>query len=260
MQKPELTITATDTNQPEAAQKISGKDHSAFSHDITEHKEISCDECHQRENDPLTLKYAGHDSCIKCHLSEFTDPGSGICVVCHDRLDTVPATMRPFPARFVEGFNMRFDHAAHAQGAGRPPEGCASCHRPSGAAQSIPAGINSHANCFTCHTPESSIGSCSVCHTLAPYQRTQPVSTIFKASFRHSDHTIRQGVNCADCHSVKAGAPQSRQVNAPAAVQHFSAGGSVSCRTCHNDRRAFGERDFANCKRCHTGAGFDMLP
>jgi hypothetical protein len=29
-----------------------------------------------------------------------------------------------------------------------------------------------------------------------------------------------------------------------------------SCMTCHNDRRAFGTENFANCKRCHEGTTF----
>jgi hypothetical protein len=193
-------------------------------------------------------------------LNEFTNPASGICTICHDGLKSVPATMRAFPARFNEGFNMKFDHAAHSSGAGRPREGCAACHQPQGAAKSIPAGIGTHNTCFTCHTPESNIGSCNVCHETAPYRRTVASRTVFKAVFSHADHTGRQGVTCTECHTVRAGAPQSRQVAAPVAVQHFSAGGSVSCRTCHNDRRAFGEENFVNCKRCHGGPGFDMIP
>lgn len=257
--KTDVTITAKDTNAP-TVQKIADKDYSKFSHSVPEHEEISCDVCHKREDISTALKFPGHDSCISCHLNEFTNPESGICIMCHDNLQTVPATMKSFPVRFNEGFNMKFDHAAHMRGAGRPSAGCAACHQPQGAAQSIPAGINSHATCYTCHTPESNIGSCNVCHEIAPYRRTQVARTIFKAVFRHSDHTFRQGVNCNDCHTVRAGAPQTKQVAVPIAVQHFSSGGTVNCRTCHNDSRAFGESDFANCQRCHGGSGFDMLP
>ncbi len=248
----EVAITAKDTPEP-FVQNISGKDFSKFSHTVPEHFKTSCDSCHKREGSSQILNYSGHNSCISCHLNEFTNPQSGICAVCHDDLKVVPATMKAFPTRFVEGFNMKFDHAAHLN-----ETGCASCHQQRGASQSIPVNVNAHANCFACHTQESNIGSCNYCHDLAPYQRTQPNRTIFKAAFRHSDH--QRSVACTDCHTVKAGAPQSRQVAAPVAVQHFGAGGSVSCRTCHNDRRAFGENDFANCKRCHSGSGFDMLP
>lgn len=258
-EKAEVPITAADTNPP-PVQKVSDKNYGRFSHTVPEHVEINCDECHRRSAGSLELKYSGHDSCISCHLNEFTNAGSGICTVCHDDLKTVPATMKPFPARFNEQFNMKFDHAAHDSGAGRPAAGCAACHLPQGAAVSIPVGINAHANCFTCHTPESSIGSCNVCHDTAPYRRTPPTSIVFREVFSHSDHTFRQGVSCTECHTVRAGAPQSRQVSAPVAIQHASSGGAVNCRTCHNDRRAFGEQNFANCKRCHGGPGFDMLP
>lgn len=258
-EKTEVTITGKDTNPP-TFQTISDKDYSKFSHSVAEHKEIDCDSCHKREDNSLTLNYSGHDSCISCHLNEFTNPESGICAICHDNLKTVPATMNSFPAQFKEQFNMKFDHAIHNQGAARPQAGCAACHLPQNAAQSIPIGIKSHANCFTCHTSESNIGSCNYCHDSAPYQRTVASRTVFKAVFSHSDHTFRQNVNCADCHTVKAGAPQSKQIAVPVAVQHFASGGSVSCRTCHNDSRAFGEKSFSNCKRCHNGSGFDMLP
>lgn len=250
--KIEATLTAEDTAPP-TAEKISDKDYSKFSHSVPEHFETNCDSCHKREGSSLALNYSGHDSCISCHLNEFTNPKSGICAVCHDDLKVVPATMKTFPTRFREGFNMKFDHAAHLS-----ETGCASCHQPQGAAQTIPSGINSHSQCFACHTSESNIGSCNYCHDLAPYQRTSASRTIFKAVFRHSDH--QRSVGCTDCHTVKRGEPQSRQVAAPVAVQHFGAGGSISCRSCHNDRRAFGENDFANCKRCHGGSGFDMLP
>jgi c(7)-type cytochrome triheme protein len=257
--KTDVVITAKDRNLPTPV-KISDKSYNTFSHSVPEHKEINCDSCHKREANSLKLDYSGHDSCISCHLNEFTNPESGICTICHDDLQKVPATMKSFPIRFNEQFNMKFDHAAHSQGAGRPQAGCAACHQPQGAAQAIPVGINTHATCFTCHTPESKIGSCNYCHETAPYRRTVSTRTIFKAVFSHTDHTFRQGVNCNECHTVKAGAPQSKQVSTPVAVQHFESGGAVSCRTCHNDRRAFGEENFANCKRCHEGTGFDMLP
>lgn len=257
--KTDVTITAKDKNPPPAL-KISDKDYSRFSHSVPEHDKIECDSCHKRESNSLALKYPGHDACISCHLNEYTNPQSGICAVCHDDLQQVPATMKSFPVRFNEGFNMKFDHAAHERGAGRPAAGCATCHQPRGAGKTIPAGINTHATCFTCHTPESNIGSCNYCHEMAPYQRTVPSSKLFKAVFSHKDHTFRQGVNCADCHTVKAGAPQSKQVGAPVPVQHFSSGGAISCRTCHNGSRAFGEENFTNCQRCHQGGGFDMIP
>lgn len=253
-----LTITGTNTYTPAPVTNISNKsNYDKFSHEIVEHAAINCDSCHARDSGSAKLKFPGHDSCTSCHLGEFTDPGSAMCSICHTDVKSAPAGMKAFPVRFNEGFSMRFDHADHNIGKGRPAEGCASCHAPAGAGRTIPAGINAHSSCYTCHTPESTIGSCNTCHAIEPYTRTAASRATF-AAFRHSDHTGR--VSCADCHNVRPGAPQGRQVISPVAVEHFQASGTVSCRTCHNDRRAFGEANFANCKRCHTGSGFDMLP
>jgi c(7)-type cytochrome triheme protein len=252
------TITSSETPVPPPV-KISDTTFESFSHKVPEHQQFECSSCHQREGTSLDLEFAGHDSCIGCHLNQFTNPERAMCSICHADLQSVPPTTREFPTRFREGFNMKFDHAAHSRGNARPAEGCTSCHSPAGAAQSIPAGFNAHSNCYACHTPESKVGSCNVCHELAPYIRTPASRYVFKAVFSHNDHTGRQGVSCNECHDIREGAPQSRQVSHPAAVQHKETGGS-SCRTCHDDRRAFGEANFANCKRCHTGSGFDMLP
>jgi c(7)-type cytochrome triheme protein len=253
-----LTITGTNTYSPPPVTQISDKkSYDKFSHEVPEHAAINCDSCHQREAGSPKLKFPGHDSCIACHTGEFASDGSLMCSICHSDVKSAAVGMNAFPARFNEGFNMRFDHAAHSTGAARPAEGCASCHAPAGAGRTIPAGIGAHSSCYTCHTPESKVGSCNTCHTIAPYSRTVASRATF-AAFRHSDHTGR--VSCAECHNVRPGAPQGRQIGSPVAVQHFSSAETVSCRTCHNDRRAFGEADFSNCKRCHTGAGFDMLP
>lgn len=252
-----LAITGANTYSPPAVEVSHKTSYDTFSHETPEHAAINCDSCHNRAEDPLKLKFPDHDSCNSCHIGEMTSAGSAMCFICHSDVKTVPAGMKAFPARFNEGFNMRFDHAAHLSGAARPAEGCASCHAPAGAGRTIPAGVSAHSNCYTCHTPESKIGSCNTCHTIAPYSRTMASRATF-AAFRHSDHT--GSVSCAECHNVRPGALQGRQVASPVAVEHFQSGGEVSCRTCHNDRRAFGEADFINCKRCHTGSGFDMLP
>ena len=57
-------------------------------------------------------------------------------------------------------------------------------------------------------------------------------------------------------HQVRAGAPQTRQVASPQPTQHFGTGRAQNCMTCHNNRRAFGGDDFADCKRCHKGQTF----
>lgn len=253
----DLTITGTNTYSPPPATEASDKVYDKFSHEVAEHAAIDCDSCHDRQKDSAKLKFPGHSSCTTCHLGEFTNPKSEMCSICHSDLKSVPAGMKVFPVRFSEGFNMKFDHEAHSIAPGRPPAGCASCHAPAGAARTIPAGITAHNNCYTCHTPESKIGTCNTCHTIAPYSRTSASRMAF-AAFRHSDHT--GSVSCDECHDVRPGAPLGRQVVSPVAVEHHDSGGTISCRSCHNDSRAFGEANFANCKRCHTGSGFNILP
>jgi len=97
-----------------------------------------------------------------------------------------------------------------------------------------------------------------MCHSQAGYRRTSTSAAAFQASFSHADHGARQRLNCADCHSITAGAPQTRQVSSPVVGQHFSSNRAMKCMTCHNDKRAFGDRNFANCKLCHTKATFRM--
>ena len=259
-EKAPVVITASET--PEAiAVRASDRAFKEFSHGIPEHKQFECSSCHRREGKTGDLKFAGHDSCVGCHISQFTNAGQQtMCVICHADMNASPPTMKEFPTKFGEGFNMKFVHASHISGEGRPPEGCASCHEPAGAGKSIPIGVEAHANCYTCHTPESKIGSCNVCHELAPYRRTPPGRYVFRAVFSHREHSGAQGVGCNDCHSVRA-AQQGNQVSNIAAQEHTGAGNN--CASCHNGSRVFGGNDPTNmttCKRCHTGSGFDMLP
>ena len=259
--KTPVVITASET--PEAiAVRASDKTFKNFSHSIPEHQKFECNSCHRREGATLDLNFAGHDSCVGCHISQFTNPEQQtMCTICHDDMKAAPPTMREFPTKFEEGFNMKFVHSAHISGKGLPPQGCASCHESAGAGKSLPVGIEAHANCYTCHTPESQIGSCNVCHEIAPYRRTPAGRYVFRAVFSHREHSSAQGVNCSECHSVRAGAPQGGQVSTIEAQEHKGAGNN--CASCHNGSRAFGGNDPTNmttCGRCHSGSGFNMLP
>ena len=262
-EKVQVPLTAAETPEPLAI-KASDSTFATFSHKVPEHKQFDCVSCHRREGKSKQLEYAGHDSCVGCHLSQFTNPGEkpAMCAICHDKMDAVPPTTRAFPVKFLEGFNMKFDHAAHERGKGRPAQGCAACHSPSGNGQTIQSGIDTHNNCYTCHTPESKIGSCTVCHALAPYNRTLQSQYNFKAIFRHGDHSARQGVSCNECHSVTAGAPLGRQVSNITILEHRTSPGN-NCLQCHNGRRAFTGNnpfDVGSCTKCHKGSGFGALP
>jgi c(7)-type cytochrome triheme protein len=244
----------------------SRQDYGTFSHATRAHADTNCNSCHQRPDNSMTPSFAGHSACINCHLTQFVTPQSPMCTICHSNVQSSPAPMRAFPASFNERFNMKFDHVAHNRGEGRPGEGCVACHKPlrGGAALSIPANLTAHNQCYSCHTPNRvvggrDIGSCSMCHSLGGYRRTPTNAVAFQASFSHSDHGARQRLGCADCHAVKAGASQTKQVSSPVVAEHFSSGRATSCMTCHNNKRAFGDRNFANCKRCHTRPTFTLI-
>jgi c(7)-type cytochrome triheme protein len=257
--KSPVPLTAVET-APLIPASTAAKVFKTFSHKVPEHKKFACDTCHQREGRSAQIELAGHESCIGCHLNQFIARDDQLmCTICHDNLKSDPPTQRAFPTRFAEGFNMKFDHAAHTRGAGQPREGCAACHKPSGPGQTIPVGIQTHSTCYACHTAESKIGTCNVCHQMAPYTRTLQSQYSFKAIFTHGDH---RAVGCDECHKVVPGAPNARQVTHISILEHRAAP-TNTCLQCHNGKRAFTGNDPFNvgsCVRCHKGPGFAKLP
>lgn len=232
-----------------------------FSHSTPEHARLACDSCHRRADNSPSPRLPGHKACADCHLAQFTTAGTPFCAVCHTSLDARQPPVKNFPA--LRSFGVRFDHAQHNAGPARPEAGCASCHAPArrGVALSIPAGLAAHANCYQCHTPQArsagrDIGSCGACHAPGAHRPTTTSARSFRVGFSHATHGARQGMACADCHTVRAGLPQSRQVSSPLPTQHFGSARAQSCMTCHNNRRAFGGDDFSDCKRCHKGQTF----
>ncbi len=65
--------------------------------------------------------------------------------------------------------------------------------------------------------------------------------------------TGSEGLNCNECHRVRAGVARQLQVSAPQPLNHHASSRALSCMSCHNGKRAFGGDDFSVCKRCHTG-------
>lgn len=244
-----------------AAAAPQGVDASRFSHSLERHASLACASCHERPDNSPAPRWPGHKACTDCHVQQFVTQGGQLCLNCHANVEGGNPPLKSFPG--LSEFNMRFDHARHTEGGGRPPEGCASCHRPlrRAVALSIPAGAPAHENCYGCHTPQSrgsagDIASCSTCHARGGYRRTPTAARAYSVSFSHAAHGARQRLSCNDCHQVRAGAGQGRQVTAPQPTQHFGSSRAQSCMTCHNNRRAFGGDDFADCKRCHKGQTF----
>lgn len=244
-----------------------GIDYSKFVHTSQRHASLACTDCHARADNSATPRFPGHAACTKCHLAQFVTPKVPMCVICHSDVKTAAAPLKAFPSRFNENFNVKFDHAQHMTGTARPGSGCQACHGRSsarGAALAIPAGVNAHTGCYSCHTPASKsargrdLASCGVCHDEKPYQRTSTNARSFRYAFSHAQHGRRERLDCGDCHRLTAGAPQSRQVSSPAPLEHFPAGG-MNCFTCHNGKRSFGgDLAFKDCARCHRGATFRM--
>jgi predicted CXXCH cytochrome family protein len=231
-------------------------DFTKFTHTNPMHSRLPCLLCHHRETTstrPQRPGKGGHLPCAGCHAQQFANAGSPICTICHT--DVQKGALKPFPP--LRSFRVKFDHARHV---GMTGVGCNTCHRPDrgGVAQSIPARANGHVVCYQCHTPRAQsngrdISSCGTCHQLGSYSRTPALAQSFRVSFSHAKHGAPQKLSCNDCHNVKAGVPQRKQVSAPAPLNHHAKAGTESCMTCHNGKRAFGGDDFTSCKRCHQG-------
>lgn len=238
----------TGQAEPGVSVETAAQDYSRFRHDSPQHTRMPCLVCHVRSDNSTKVSYPGHIPCASCHQQQFADNTNKICSICH-----TPTSVKPFPG--LRSFNTRFDHSKHLR-----QTGCATCHKPSarGAALSMPSG-RGHATCFTCHGPNSTsagkqISSCSTCHSPGRPSRFSEASRAYRVNFSHSEHRVAR-MDCSQCHVVRRGSG-TRQVSSPLVSMHFAPERASSCAACHNDKRAFGTADPAECKRCHTGATF----
>lgn len=241
----DITASFTDVTAVENAAQM---DYSHFKHTNDAHTRLPCLLCHKRDGGTARFRMPGninHEPCAGCHQVQFQDTSSGICTICHTGGAGGPVKMLPG----MQDFTSRFNHGRHQRQAN-----CATCHTPNrrGVGYSVPQSWNAHTTCFRCHTASSPIGSCDTCHVGGrPVRNNDNARAYSVTPFNHSEHVRGANLNCANCHSVQAGSAKGRQVTAPVAAQHFPPAGSTSCATCHNNKRAFGPPDFADCKRCH---------
>ena len=248
------------SNEPQSPQQQmqfpEGLDYSKFQHDSRNHSRLPCLLCHRRDSNAPVPRRPGasqHLPCAGCHAQQFSNADSPLCTICHT--DVKSGALKSFPR--LRSFRMKFDHARHMN---MGNVSCATCHRSSrgGVALSIPAGFNAHTTCYRCHTPRAQSGgrdisSCGTCHQLGGYSRTPQFAQAFRVGFSHAKH---EKTPCIECHKIRAGMPQRRQVTQPEPLNHHATGRGPSCMTCHDGKRAFGGDDFAVCKRCHTGAAW----
>lgn len=240
-----------ESNEQQTQAPAEGFDYSKFQHTSRNHSRQPCLVCHRRESNsprPALPGKANHLPCAGCHAQQFSSSESPICTICHT--DVKSGALKFFPR--LTGFRMKFDHAVHV---GMSSVSCSTCHHPArgGGALSIPAGFNAHTTCYRCHTPRAqsggrNISSCGICHQLGRYSRTPEFAPAFRVNFSHARH---QKLTCKECHQVRPGLPQRRQVSAPEPLNHRAMGRRQSCMTCHDGKRAFGGDDFSVCKRCH---------
>jgi c(7)-type cytochrome triheme protein len=232
-------------------------DFAKFQHKNDNHARLPCLLCHRREGTsavPARPGAGGHLPCTGCHAKEFANSSSPVCAICHTNSQS--GALKAFPP--LRSFNLRFDHARHSR-MGRVS--CSTCHRPSrgGVAMTIPTGFNAHVTCYQCHGPQAKSGdrdisSCGTCHQLGGYSRTPTQAAAFRVGFSHAKHGGAQKLSCTECHSVRAGMPQRRQVISPLAFNHHAPAGAKSCATCHTGKVAFGGDDFSVCIKCHRGS------
>ena len=234
-------------------------DYSKFKHDNRDHARLPCLLCHRRENNspqPTLPGKAAHAPCTGCHQQQFAGGAANeICTICHT--DAQSGKVKAFPP--LRSFDARFDHAKHAA----TGAACSTCHRRNrdGVGLTIPARLNAHVTCFSCHTPNAqangrNISSCGTCHQLGRLVRTSPRAPAYRVGFSHANHDASEKLACADCHNVRAGLPRGRQVSSPVPLNHHAPARGSSCATCHNGKRTFGGDDFAACKRCHKGSAW----
>ena len=245
------SLTTAQSQQPQM-QFPEGLDYSKYLHGSQYHSRLPCLLCHRRETNTAQPNLPGgkdHLPCKGCHVQQFAASDGPICTICHS--DVKAGAVRAFPR--MKSFRMTFDHATHVR---MNNVSCVACHKPSrgGVALSIPAGFSAHNTCYRCHTPQAKadgrdISSCSTCHQLGNYSRTPEFAQAYRVNFSHRKH---DAMRCNECHQVRSGMAQRRQVTAPQPLNHHATGRGKSCMSCHNGKRTFGGDDFSVCNRCHT--------
>lgn len=230
-------------------------DFSKFSHASGAHSRLPCATCHRRDNSAPQATRPGHRPCAGCHSQKFAALGGPICTICHKTAEPKDGALKPAPA--LKSFGVRFDHTRHQSA------NCASCHKAAnrGVALTIPAGAAAHTTCYQCHGAGAQAGgrdisTCSTCHVQGGRTaRASMAARAYQVNFSHAEHTAEAKLSCSACHRLRAGAGRD-QITEPQPLMHRASARAQSCMSCHNNQRAFGGDDFADCKRCHTGPTF----
>lgn len=215
-----------------------------FNFNHSKHNGLNCQSCHNPSSDNkmsvinVSMHSGETNSCTTCHngqkafgANQFSD-----CRRCHQEVAN------------VKSFGIKFDHANHTK------TDCAVCHKSGGKGITfnIPNGQTAHSTCFQCHSPMKGGGNfttskCFQCHQVGGNNDISPPPQTIAGNFNHSKH---KSLDCKSCHASSQG-----NMSAPTVAMHKATKSGLSCASCHNNQKAFGE-DFANCKRCHTNNNF----
>jgi c(7)-type cytochrome triheme protein len=254
----DLHSAGSDSTEP--VQGAAPRDFSRFSHTTSAHTRLPCKVCHMRggasgENAATPNIRPGHRPCSSCHAQQFAQNKGPLCAICHTTQEPKSAELKPFAK--LASFTIKFDHAPHTNA------GCAKCHSATnrGSALSVPSGDTAHSTCFQCHGPGATkdgrdLSSCDVCHQRGRPQRISQTTRAYKVGFSHAAHGARQKLSCNDCHRATGAQALRARITEPEPLMHHASAQSQSCASCHNNQRAFGTDNFADCKRCHKGSGF----
>jgi hypothetical protein len=241
---------------------------SRFDHARKEHKSMSCNQCHRRnEGDPTNPipQRPYHDACVNCHAQEnFLKASSQgpLCVVCHGKgtlmnaLEKVEIT--DFPKSLDQFGLKRFSHQTHLDPSRTPsgssPLRCDDCHRFDN--RMITASFPRHEECYGCHVHSAGqkLSACGDCHVdlgSAMKFEKHPGAASSQYNFKHSAHLNQPSIksNCAVCHKIDERQARLQDVGARSDIvrgvvtqgqRHQSA-----CWNCHQQSRE------PVCAKCH---------
>jgi c(7)-type cytochrome triheme protein len=274
-------------------------------HNESKDKRLNCNYCHgvdanlqKIQKNPDNVKdankppFSGHNSCIACHLAEFTrtqsDSGgwSPMCNVCHKEIGIDQKdvnVMKEFPQRLSHNAiftaEQHREHMKYSYPDGDPKFGgkkleCQSCHgvlgRPAPGVD-----FSAHVTCYACHQTSEPVpeipnakreikpgslatGRCDACHfdSQKPEElRPLIVRATGQLSYKYkfTHYAHDKLARCEECHNLDG--TYANQVGVPRAKQHKIANKTAAgqgCFSCHNDKRAFGDETQTYCGRCHT--------
>jgi predicted CXXCH cytochrome family protein len=198
-------------------------------------------------------------------LASPTDPGSGMCEVCHRKTDFYPASGHGDP-HFTADCPLCHDHTV-AFAPVATDANCMLCHQDEAARHAMPSG-HADQTCATCHAERSptpgpghrAVEACQTCHPVT--QTHAPGGTALPCTQCHDPHGSRNIELVRETITTPSGADRSIDFEnllgvADGSFASASAPGTGVCEICHTTTRHYradgsGEPHFTfSCLGCH---------